>query len=69
LLAQARIGVAFSVFKNEICGFDAIAKDDGVKVTSEELKLGRGLIEKMSSAHFEPQRYADQLSRGRTPYD
>ena len=32
--------------KDEIRDFDAIAKGDGVKVTSEELKLGRGLIEK-----------------------
>ena len=59
----------FLVFKNEICGFDAIAKDDGVKVTNEELKLGRGLIEKMSSAAFEPERYADELPRARTRYN
>jgi non-homologous end joining protein Ku len=36
----------FLFFKDEIRDFDAIAKGDGVKVTSEELKLGRGLIEK-----------------------
>jgi len=48
----------FLFFKNEIRDFDAIAKGDGVKATSEELKLGRGLIEKMSSADFEPERYA-----------
>ena len=59
----------FLVFKNEICGFEAIAKGDGVKVSSEELRLGRGLIEKMSSADFEPERYADELSRGRTLYN
>jgi DNA end-binding protein Ku len=36
----------FLFFKDEIRDFEAIAKGDGVKVTSEELKLGRGLIEK-----------------------
>ena len=50
----------FLFFKDEIRDFDAIAKGDGVKVTSEELKLGRGLIEKMSGADFEPERYADE---------
>ena len=33
----------FLFFKDEIRDFDAIAKGGGVKVTSEELKLGRGL--------------------------
>ena len=50
----------FLFFKDEIRDFDAIAKGDGVKVTSEELKLGRGLIEKMSSPDFEPERYVDE---------
>ena len=50
----------FLFFKNEIRDFDAIAKGDGVKATSEELKLGRGLIEKMSWANFEPELYADE---------
>jgi DNA end-binding protein Ku len=50
----------FLFFKNEIRDFDAIAKGDGVKATSEELKLGRGLIEKMSSADFEPELYVDE---------
>jgi len=46
-------------FKNEIREFDAIVKGEDIKIPSEHLKLGRGLIEKMSSADFEPERYAD----------
>ena len=42
----------FLFFKDEIRDFDAISKGDGIKVTSKELKLGGGLIEKMSSARL-----------------
>jgi DNA end-binding protein Ku len=49
----------FLFFKNEIRDFDAIVKGDGIKVTSAELKARPRLIEKMSSADFEPERYTD----------
>jgi non-homologous end joining protein Ku len=32
----------------------------GVKLPGEQLELGMSLIEKMSSADFEPERYADE---------
>jgi len=50
----------FLFFKNEIRDFDAIAKGEDIKLPSEQLELGRGLIEKMSSPDFEPERYADE---------
>ena len=50
----------FLFFKNEIRDFDAIAKGEGVKLPGEQLELGMNLIEKMSSADFEPERYADE---------
>ena len=50
----------FLFFRNEIRDFDAIEKGEDIKIPSEQLKLGRGLIEKMSSADFEPERYADE---------
>jgi DNA end-binding protein Ku len=46
-------------FKNEIRDFDAIAKGEDIKLPSEQLELGMSLIEKMSSAAFAPERYAD----------
>jgi len=50
----------FLFFKNEIRDFDAIAKGEGVQLPGEQLELGMSLIEKMSSADFEPERYADE---------
>jgi len=50
----------FLFFKDEIRDFDAIAKGEDIKLPSEQLELGRGLIEKMSSPDFEPERYADE---------
>jgi DNA end-binding protein Ku len=54
----------FLFFKNEIRDFDAIAKGEDIKLPSGQLELGRGLIDKMSSPDFEPERYADEY-RGR----
>ena len=51
----------FLFFKNEIRDFDAIVKGEDIKLPSEQLELGRGLIEKMSAADFEPERYAEDL--------
>jgi non-homologous end joining protein Ku len=59
----------FLFFKNEIRDFDAIAKGEGVKLPGEQLELGMSLIEKMSSADFEPERYADELPRARARHD
>ena len=50
----------FLFFKNEIRDFDVIAKGEDIKLPGEQLELGRGLIEKMSSPDFEPERYADE---------
>jgi len=50
----------FLFFKDEIRDFDAIAKGEGVKLRAEQLELGMSLIEKMFSADFEPERYADE---------
>ncbi len=50
----------FLFFKNEIRDFDAIAKGEDIKLPGEQLELGMNLIEKMSSADFEPERYADE---------
>ncbi len=50
----------FLFFKNEIRDFDAIAKGEDIKLPSEQLELGRDLIEKMSAAEFEPECYADE---------
>jgi DNA end-binding protein Ku len=47
-------------FKNEIRDFDAITKGEDIKLPGEQLELGMSLIEKMSSADFEPERYADE---------
>ena len=50
----------FLFFKNEIRDFDAIATGEGIKLPGEQLELGMSLIEKMSSADFEPERYTDE---------
>ena len=49
----------FLFFKNEIRDFDAIVKGEDIKLPGEQ-ELGMSLIEKMSSADFEPERYADE---------
>jgi|SRR5919106_6697182 hypothetical protein len=41
--------------RNEIRDFDQIAKGENLRLTSEEIELGRGLIEKLSSEGFEPE--------------
>ena len=50
----------FLFFKDEIRDFDAITKGEDIKLPGEQLELGMSLIEKMSSADFEPERYADE---------
>src|SRR5262245_57371339 len=50
----------FLFFKDEVRDFGQIAKGENIKVPEEQLELGMSLIEKMSSADFEPERYKDE---------
>jgi non-homologous end joining protein Ku len=47
-------------YANEIRDFDQVPKAEGVRVTSEEIELGAGLLEKLSSENFEPENYEDE---------
>jgi DNA end-binding protein Ku len=47
-------------YAEEIRDFDQVPKADDVRLSAEELKLGAGLIEKLSSENFEPQAYEDE---------
>jgi DNA end-binding protein Ku len=37
-----------------------VPKAEGIRVSSEEIELGAGLIEKLSSENFEPENYEDE---------
>jgi DNA end-binding protein Ku len=47
-------------YGNEIRDFDQIAKGENLRLTSEEMELGRGLIDKLSSEDFEPEAYENE---------
>jgi DNA end-binding protein Ku len=47
-------------YGKEIRDFGQIAKGENLRLTSEEIELGRGLIEKLSSKNFEPEAYEDE---------
>jgi DNA end-binding protein Ku len=47
-------------YANEIRDFDQVPKADGVRVSAQEIELGAGLIEKLSSENFEPENYDDE---------
>jgi DNA end-binding protein Ku len=47
-------------YADEIRDFDQIAKGENLRLTNEEIDLGRGLIEKWSSENFEPEAYEDE---------
>ena len=47
-------------YGNEIRDFDQIAKGENLRLTSEEIELGRGLIDKLSSEDFEPEAYENE---------
>ena len=47
-------------YGKEIRDFGQIAKGENLRLTSEEIELGRGLIEKLSSENFEPEAYEDE---------
>jgi DNA end-binding protein Ku len=57
---QRGLVMHFMYFKNEVRDFEQINKAEGVKVAKQEMDLGRGLIDKMSSAEFEPEHYKDE---------
>ena len=47
-------------YENEVRDFAQIPKGDSQRVTQEELNLGEGLIDRMSSDKFEPEKYRDE---------
>jgi DNA end-binding protein Ku len=47
-------------YANEVRDFDQVPKAEDVRISDDELPLGRGLIEKLSSENFEPQSYEDE---------
>jgi len=53
----------FLYYQNEVRDFSQIGKGEGEKVSSDELDLARGLIEKMASAEFDPERYEDEYGK------
>ena len=44
----------------EVRDFGEIPKGDSQRITQEQLELGAGLIERMSSDKFEPEKYRDE---------
>ena len=44
-------------YQNEVRDFGQIPKGDSQRITQEQLELGEGLIERMSSDKFEPEKY------------
>jgi DNA end-binding protein Ku len=47
-------------YGNEIRDFDQVPRADGVRVTNEEIALGTGLLEKLSSENFELENYENE---------
>src|SRR5947207_8523069 len=47
-------------YENEVRDFGQIPKGDSQRITQEQLELGEGLIERMSSDKFEPEKYRDE---------
>ena len=47
-------------YQNEVRDFAQIFKGDSQWVTQEELNLGEGLIDRMSTDKFEPEQYRDE---------
>ena len=50
----------FMYFANEVRDFGQIPKSEGAKVPKREIDLARDLIDKMSAAEFEPEKYHDE---------
>jgi DNA end-binding protein Ku len=57
LIRPSRGGLVLQTmfYANEIRDFDQVPKAEGIRVSSEEIELGAGLIEKLSSENFEPE--------------
>src|SRR6185436_4419459 len=57
LIRSVKRGLVLHVllFKREMRDFCALAKGEDIKLPGEQLELGMSLIEKMSSADFEPE--------------
>lgn len=47
-------------YANEIRDFGQVPKAEGGRVSSEQIELGAGLIERLSSENFEPENYEDE---------
>ena len=50
----------FMYFANEVRDFEQIPKAEDAKVPKGEIDLGRDLIDKLSSAEFNPEQYHDE---------
>ncbi len=53
----------FLYYQNEIRDFSQIGKGEGEKLSSDEIDLAKNLIEQMSSAEFDPERYEDEYGK------
>src|SRR5438093_6306766 len=47
-------------YQNEVRDFGQIPKGDSQRITQEQLELGEGLIEQISTDKFEPEKYRDE---------
>jgi non-homologous end joining protein Ku len=47
-------------YANEVRDFKQVPKGENVKVTENELELGVGLIERLTSEEFKPENYKDE---------
>ena len=50
----------FMYFKDEVRDFEQIPKGEGEKVPKREIDLAGDLMDKMSAAEFEPEKYHDE---------
>jgi DNA end-binding protein Ku len=57
---QGGLVLQIMFFGNEVRDFDPIPKAEDMRISAEEIELGRGLIEKLSSEDFEPENYEDE---------
>ena len=62
LIRSAQGGLIMQVmfYANEVRDFGAIPKPEGQKLTPQEFELATGLMEKLSSADFDPEIYHDE---------
>jgi DNA end-binding protein Ku len=62
LIRSAKGGLVLQVmfYADEVRDFDQVPKADNERLSTQELELSRGLIEKLSSEDFEPEIYRDE---------